>query len=621
MPPLLSFVHPSPLLLPWRLAAPRRLAAPLFLSRRNPPQRYSFSTHPPPSDGVVSVPSLDGRYAHQYKVANWVIHYKYMPISDAPPTDTSLEAWPTDTAGVLARLHEVPARLEGGKSFPDLATLLKLGSIWMSTAPETSVGKNKYADPTTVAAFPPPPFNPVSSPKLISSNITLARLTDVHPLPTLHPGSSLRLHFNPRRYPLPPPSWLTPVPPLSPLYAVVHKPPNLPSHATVDNIVENAASLYAASLSGSVPPKVYVQSRLDTDTSGLLPLTAERNFASYYGKLLEGKTSGEVNLPSHKSRRRRAEDERFASAIADGNAGQPAIRKKYRCLCALVASDSQVPNPYLPSQSVSPLNASAVLSELSALVSSSTVVTHHVLKSLRSPKTFVADPPRGADASDYLLCKLQLTSFRPAAVTFASAREDSGGGPVAPVSPVSPPLSPSIVADAGWGVVSARVSPIDIPPLTLSSSLFVELEVDLLTGRTHQIRGQLAAIGLPIIGDKMYGGAGAARRPHEDGGGGGGGEENKQETTIELGGGSCTNVLHLQCCEITFRVPSLRPEPPAGEELLYELPARERRRRKRGEGTFDKAEESVTHRLETAFWRSEDDGNTAIATTDIATIE
>jgi 23S rRNA pseudouridine1911/1915/1917 synthase len=34
-----------------------------------------------------------------------------------------------------------------------------------------------------------------------------------------------------------------------------------------------------------------------------------------------------------------------------------------------------------------------------------------------------------------------------------------------------------------------------------------ELEIQLLTGRTHQIRAQLSALGAPILGDEMYGGS------------------------------------------------------------------------------------------------------------------
>jgi len=46
-----------------------------------------------------------------------------------------------------------------------------------------------------------------------------------------------------------------------------------------------------------------------------------------------------------------------------------------------------------------------------------------------------------------------------------------------------------------------------------ASDLFpiFEVEIDLETGRTHQIRAQLSAMGSPILGDKLYG----SSRPHE----------------------------------------------------------------------------------------------------------
>jgi 23S rRNA pseudouridine1911/1915/1917 synthase len=43
-----------------------------------------------------------------------------------------------------------------------------------------------------------------------------------------------------------------------------------------------------------------------------------------------------------------------------------------------------------------------------------------------------------------------------------------------------------------------------VESVTPSASLF-EVEIDLQTGRTHQIRAQLAAMGSPIIGDRLYG--------------------------------------------------------------------------------------------------------------------
>ena len=45
----------------------------------------------------------------------------------------------------------------------------------------------------------------------------------------------------------------------------------------------------------------------------------------------------------------------------------------------------------------------------------------------------------------------------------------------------------------------------NIKPLKYSNNNYTLLEIELITGRTHQIRGHLSALGYPIIGDRKYG--------------------------------------------------------------------------------------------------------------------
>lgn len=78
-----------------------------------------------------------------------------------------------------------------------------------------------------------------------------------------------------------------------------------------------------------------------------------------------------------------------------------------------------------------------------------------------------------------------------------------------------------LLKDAARGVVRVVSSPADgareiltgYETLTVSGRLAL-LEVELITGRTHQIRAHLASIGCPILGDSKYGNNAANRELH-----------------------------------------------------------------------------------------------------------
>jgi RNA pseudouridylate synthase len=63
-------------------------------------------------------------------------------------------------------------------------------------------------------------------------------------------------------------------------------------------------------------------------------------------------------------------------------------------------------------------------------------------------------------------------------------------------------------AEERWRIAQLNVlscTELSLPTTTGSdSSTYYELKIDLMTGRKHQIRAQLAAVGCPIVGDTLY---------------------------------------------------------------------------------------------------------------------
>jgi len=100
-----------------------------------------------------------------------------------------------------------------------------------------------------------------------------------------------------------------------------------------------------------------------------------------------------------------------------------------------------------------------------------------------------ADHPEGREAVLHYRVLASLGCFRAP----TSGPSDRWCPSVPPVGPLVPPVGPSVSPEvASW------------------------LEIELETGRTHQIRIQSAARGHPVLGDTLYGSAGTFGPAHED---------------------------------------------------------------------------------------------------------
>lgn len=295
-------------------------------------------------------------------------------------------------------------------------------------------------------------------------------------------------------------------------YAILNKPGGVPVHATVYNAVENVLWMFRAVLAQRRRRKslsreaddgsndghdtsnhfgsayVSLPQRLDNDTSGLLVVSTRKEFATYMARLLQNKT--EMHLLDGGSREK-------------NNENQQRVTKTYKCLvCLEVASDA---------------------GRLRELAESGQIVTHYLDPCTTLPRTFADNPPSlsGIGSSKWRKCQLSISSVG------TGDKCDTDTVRVLECS------KDSELARQLWDC-SGREKVSLLTPF----SAVTEVEVELLTGRTHQIRGQLSALGFPIVGDSLYGGG----------------------ATICDSNGIIRKLrsrLALHCCELSFNEPDV----------------------------------------------------------------
>ncbi|KAL3939984.1 MAG: hypothetical protein SGBAC_005383 [Bacillariaceae sp.] len=276
---------------------------------------------------------------------------------------------------------------------------------------------------------------------------------------------------------------------------VVNKPGGCPSHATVDNGTENVLAVVQKESSYATLPQ-----RLDTETSGLLLVATRPSFARYMGQLFESKT---------KHHHSQLEEETNRNEVVESKSIKP-LTKKYRCL--VVVSDTK--------------GDKELYQKLCRWRDAQERVTHYLDTSSPAPKRFLdastiipdeKAPP--SEAKKWQLCQLVITSVsQPYPVSVPGGSSDH---------PAAQRLCESL-----WG----KNRPVAEDP---NPMYVLQLEIDLLTGRTHQIRGQLAALGAPIVGDALYGGV-----------------DNPNGILLKDSSLRAANRMALQCCSLHFKKPT-----------------------------------------------------------------
>ena len=327
-------------------------------------------------------------------------------------------------------------------------------------------------------------------------------------------GGYCRVHVHPKRFPAAlSTDWRRRVVAVGDGWVVVDKPMGVNVGPTVDNAVECVAQCVASALTSESTPEsaesftpwfastpLTVTHRLDAATSGVLVLARDASFARAFNDAL---------------RRRR-------------------VRKLYRAL-------TLAPAP------------------LGTLEHWTTATTEGPRRHLMHPLREDDVPWEGEEAGD-ASCEAAEAEARVLASSAASRRArrrarrgydiDIDAGKKKPTDPF---VHPDGRVRCVLRVLSCEAVRVRAGGKHASSTMAYESTVELITGRTHQIRAQFAAEGVPLVGDVLYGGVnlGGAGVPDraEDGDAGNLGETEEAAAVPRVLGDA--DRLGLQAAELT----------------------------------------------------------------------
>ena len=330
-------------------------------------------------------------------------------------------------------------------------------------------------------------------------------------------------------------------------YLIIDKPVGVSTNPTVDNYLECVATavqqqfqkqqqLQHTDNNNQEEAQVSIPQRLDQLTSGLLLLATKKSFSSYFAKLLSNKTHHSLSNDSTKNNHNSNEKgikkkKRSKRRKSNSNCGhnETDLYKKYKCLVCITSTTNENDHNSDNDDSISIINNE--LNRLNTWVNNKAIIKHYIESSFASKKTFSNKyydiDNDSTSSSSWKECLLRIVHVSNEVYPLYASTDNTK------IHNVNND-DDDFVNDNHAIAATLWNSHGNIPK---NCRAVVELEIELLTGRTHQIRGQLSYEGFPIVGDVLYGGA---ISDHDD-------EYSTFSTYRNL-----AHPLALQCCQLSF---------------------------------------------------------------------